>query len=78
MSRSTIVALTLILYVVAMALVWWGLKTWGEPALRSFYDAAGGPAAWFVLALILAVVGVAVFWPRTPDGRMRRLLPRRD
>lgn len=78
MPRWLQVALTLVLYAAAMALVWWALKTW-VPTFDEWLNAYIGRTANFILTFaVIAAAGIYGFWPRNPDGSARPLLPRRD
>lgn len=77
MPRWLYVTICLVLFNVTMALIWFGLKTWGSPSLSSFYDWAGSTAAWATLAIVAVMFAVIGYWPREPNGRFRYPLPRR-
>ena len=73
MPRWLTVALTLILYTAIMAVVALVVRA-TMPAVDGWLVAGIGEAgAWAVLLAILIPAGIYGYWPRRPDGSMRRL-----
>lgn len=73
MPRWLAVALTLIVYAAVMAVL--ALVTRATvPVVDGWLVAGIGEAgAWMLLLAILIPAGIYGYWPRRPDGSMRRL-----
>ena len=78
MPRWAQITLTLVLYAAATALVWWALKTWVPGAVIGLDRLIGEVGSAILIFGLIVAAGVFGFWPRNPDGTMRRLLPRRE
>ena len=76
MTRRLQVALTLVLYAAAMALVWWALKAWMPTFDIWTVTKAGKAFAWGILFVSMAIAALVRFWPRNQNGSMRSVLPR--
>lgn len=73
MPRWLTVALTLIVYTAIMAALALLLREYGRPAYDALWDRIGGGGVWAILIAILIPAGIYGYWPRRPDGSMRRL-----
>ncbi|MCP2083978.1 UNVERIFIED_ORG: hypothetical protein J2W74_005243 [Methylorubrum zatmanii] len=73
MPRWLTVALTLIVYAAIMAVVALVVRATVPQAIDWLRDHAGHGGVWAVLLAILIPAGIYGYWPRRPDGSMRRL-----
>lgn len=77
MPRWLEAVLCLVLFTAVMLLLRWGLNAWMPSAIDWLGSIVGLGGVWAILLTIMAACGVGGFWPRTPDGRFRPLLPPR-
>lgn len=73
MPRWLLIALAFVLYVAIMGGLAFAYRRWVDPVAGDFYQWAGGGVAWTLLLAILIPAAVYGYWPRRPDGTMRRL-----
>ena len=78
MPRWFQIVLSLILFTAVMLLLRAALHAW-MPTFNEFLDSyVGRTGHWALVIIVLGVCAAIGFWPRTTDGKLRRvLLPRR-
>jgi hypothetical protein len=77
MPRWLQIALSLVLFAAVMLLLRWALYAW-MPTLDEVFDSyVGRTGHWALVIIALGVCATIGFWPRTPDGKLRRVLPPR-
>ena len=77
MPRWLQIAISLVLYAAVMLVLRAVLHAWIPDLDAALVSRLGSGGAWGVLIVLLAVCAAVGFWPRTPDGRLRPLLPPR-
>lgn len=77
MSRQQAIILALVLHSAIMLALWLVLRAWVPPFMDSLRDTIGTNSVSVALIALGLFCAYVAYWPRTPDGRARSLLPRR-
>ncbi|WP_331287673.1 MULTISPECIES: hypothetical protein [Methylobacteriaceae] len=73
MPRWLTVALTLIVYAAVMAVLALVIRGTVPPGIDWLDSKLGSNGTWVLLLVIVIPAGIYGYWPRRPDGSMRRL-----
>lgn len=73
MPRWLTLALTLVVYAAVMAVLALVIRETVPPGVDWLWDSIGGAGVWAILFAIVVPAGIYGYWPRRPDGSMRRL-----